>query len=176
MDRSLTQYNFTTQEHPTSVKWNSILALMEEVRKNAGPISLSAIANSNNSDTAVYLKVEDNIEDIGFGLTDGGMIATRLTAYRLFTVTCITSGDEPDHSGYVRWENVPVVSGTATDGFTDDPPYPWFIKLADSAWSSYAYIASGELGGGAGQLSASGASIATFTCIPQPFVASGTGA
>lgn len=173
MDRSLTQFYFYNNEHPTSVKCNNVLSAVEEVRKFSGPISLNDIDNNNNSTTVKYIKILDTGHEIGGGCTDGTMINAMLTAYRLFTVYYVTSGTVPDHSGYVRWENVILISGTSDDGFIDEPPYPWFIRLADTALSGYNYVASGSVGEEAGQLNLSNVSIENFVCMPQPYIVTG---
>ncbi|RLD39933.1 MAG: hypothetical protein DRI86_16185 [Bacteroidetes bacterium] len=150
MNKSMEQFYFYAQEHPTSVKYNNILLVIDEMRRLTGPISIRRASGGSFSATEYTLALEEDPRYLGGITTSGSDYITRCS----FTVWYIEPENEPSSSSYARWENVIFTSGTATSG-------EWQAVLNSSN------LAEGTLGAAGVDLSS--VEISGFTCMRDPY-------
>jgi len=105
------ELGFGQQEHPPSTKWNSILKIIEQNRKEFGPFSISKLAATGDgwqpTATSYYFQLDDDPWAIG-GVDTG--VDPPLTIKHF--VVNYWNNVESLESGYARWDGLTFASGT----------------------------------------------------------------
>ena len=150
LNKAFSDYEFTSQEHPTSIKFNNILTLMDEMRYHTGPMAILPSASGSQATLTYDLQLIDDPWLVGGVVgSDGGYI-TRDS----FTVYYHNgSRDESDAGAYARWEHMHFVSGDSDMG------HEWYITL-DSNTASGTVMAE--------YVTFTDATISSFTCVREP--------
>jgi len=153
MDKSFTQFNFAQGEHPTSIKWNNILAIADEARRLTGPISISEATSGDRDETHYYIQMTDYPNDVG-GIIEGGDESV-LTRAKFIIFYNLNSDDPAATDSYARWEGIQFTSGDSNWA------YEWYAELTNND-----YLKVGTLG--AENVDLSDAVISSFTCMRSP--------
>ena len=145
---SYLNFEFAENEHPSTIKLNHFLSVLEKERLLNGPFSVSIVSASGYTNTAsgIWLEVTDNIYDLGGVYVSGSTFYTT----RMFDVEYQTQ--ETTSGDYAIWEQIQF--------YESGGRYVTFIQDDASLYPSTLV-----LGTGASQINLSGATSAQFYCV-----------